>query len=212
MTFQIRDILYFEGEKYFLEQELLESKIKLDLRLEPKLKGISTDCWRGYVATFEIINSELILTDLILVENTNELDKEDFLNKLFENNNKQKVVWLNSLIVLYNKVLKFRFPEVPSSHDYEEYIILEMENGNLKDFKLLNLSEFNSFKQKQFNYYISTKEYLEYKTEYEIARIKSDNEKRMKTKNNKDKRYKFDEIEFKKLILENILSFTNKIY
>lgn len=62
MTAQICDTLVYKNETYGISSEPLESYLK-NKELPHKLIAINTACWRGYFASWEIINNRLFLTE-----------------------------------------------------------------------------------------------------------------------------------------------------
>lgn len=67
MTSQVGDIIFYKGKKYFsdtnpLQQYLEREKKKVDFVAESIC--FSSGCWRGYIATWEIIDNKLFLTSI----------------------------------------------------------------------------------------------------------------------------------------------------
>ena len=63
-TAQQPDILFYNGKKYSLYTNPLEGYFRKYPDKKPKTSIISTGNWRGYIATFEIIDSTLFLRDI----------------------------------------------------------------------------------------------------------------------------------------------------
>jgi hypothetical protein len=63
MTAQSSETIIIEGLEYSLFAEPLESYWN-DLKPKPKFFARYTSCWRGYVATWEIIAGKLYLIDI----------------------------------------------------------------------------------------------------------------------------------------------------
>jgi hypothetical protein len=65
MTAQIREILYYNGEKYYLSSESLQSLLEIIGDEKPSsVVMISTACKRGYIGEWEIVEDKLFLIGL----------------------------------------------------------------------------------------------------------------------------------------------------
>lgn len=63
MTVQIKDTIVYKGVKYALYTYPLE-KYWNKRRQKPQIRPACSNCWRGYVATWEIFENDLYLTDI----------------------------------------------------------------------------------------------------------------------------------------------------
>ncbi len=79
-TNQIKDILYWNNDTLFLYESPLEqiSGIKLKLQANEDTIWESSDCWRGYIAEWQIIDNKLYLL------NVNDCNSEKNLNYRIE--------------------------------------------------------------------------------------------------------------------------------
>ncbi|HBE41808.1 MAG TPA: hypothetical protein DDW27_11505 [Bacteroidales bacterium] len=98
MTAQIREILYYNGEKYFLSSEPLKPLLEI-IGDNPFPKPIvcSTACWRGYVGTWEIFEDKFFLVGL---KGCPEENKELSLDNLFPNQDKVFAEWFTGEIII----------------------------------------------------------------------------------------------------------------
>ncbi len=98
MTAQIREILYYNGEKYFLSSEPLKPLLEI-IGDNPFPKPIvcSTACWRGYVETWEIFEDKFFLVGL---KGCPEENKELSLDNLFPNQDKVFAEWFTGEIII----------------------------------------------------------------------------------------------------------------
>ena len=64
MTRQITDKLIFENKEYYLNVELIELFFREFPEKRPEFEVQCTALWRGYVATFEIKNNELLIKEI----------------------------------------------------------------------------------------------------------------------------------------------------
>jgi hypothetical protein len=97
MTQQIRDKLIYDGKEYYLNNEILEYYFDEFPKCKPESNSIMTACWRGYCATFEIINNELIIKEFDLLD-WFETDSEEKLK--FDLFPKTNILGLQALLEL----------------------------------------------------------------------------------------------------------------
>ena len=211
MTWQIQDKLIYNNEEHYLDDELLEFRIRENPYLAPKFAGGFTACWRGYVATYEIIDFELFLSDVNLIHTEEGNEKDIFLDGLFEDRNNLKLKWLNCLIILYKNKTHGNF-NMPELNIYDEYEILEIKNGDLNDFKIFDFNKYKKFKDEQYEYFIISEDYEIAKNKFIENNLKhNENEKKHLSKS-KWKKFVFNEENFKNQVKDYILFYTKKFY
>ena len=151
MTRQIKDILIYNGNNYFLHQELLQNYFAAFPERKPKSSSILTSCWRGYKATFEIRNNELIIIGFWLVEQEESME---FISELFPNH---KYDWFSGFISIDD------FQEEYNEENNQEagFELLEVVNGNLKKHWKLNYTDFQILKQRLFERFKHTEAYVQ---------------------------------------------------
>jgi len=89
MCVQDKDSIIVKGEKYCLYTTPLDS-YWTKRKPKPKIRLLSTACWRGYVATWEIFNANLYLVNI----KYNAIDGDEGLDYLFpQNTGKVKADW-----------------------------------------------------------------------------------------------------------------------
>ncbi|MBN2695586.1 hypothetical protein JXR93_13070 [bacterium] len=170
-TAQYPDNLIYNGENYSLHTNPLEGYFKEHPEKKPKGEVVSTALWRGYIATFEIDNNELILKDIV-VEISDKSSNKSFnvirktvKNDVFSDNKRVLVDWFSGLLVIpYGKMVEYVHMGYASS--YENYIILEIDKGVLKKEKKFNIKEFEVFKERQFIEFKKTDEYKKLKEDF----------------------------------------------
>lgn len=163
-TSQYPDKIIYNGKEFRLEYNPLEVFFKKNPTLKPEIKVISSALWRGYVATFEVIDNQLYVKD-IQIEESDTTDKDNYktywksvMNQVFPNQTRVKVDWVNGLIVLpYGEVVEYIHMGYGSLH--ENYILLVMENGMVKKEIKLNAKEYQAYTDRQFQAFKKTKEY-----------------------------------------------------
>lgn len=211
MTWQIQDKLIYNNEEHYLDDELLEFRIRENPKLAPKSAGGFTACWRGYIATYEIIDFELFLSDVNLIHTEEGNEKDIFLDGLFEDRNNLKLKWLNCLIILYKNKIQGSF-NMPELNIYNEYEILEIKNGNLNDFKILNFEDYEKFKEEQYEYFIISEDYEIAKNKFIESNLKYNEDEKKYLSKSKWKKFIFNEENFKTQVKDYILFYTKRFY
>lgn len=134
--------------------------------------SVSSACWRGYIAYFEIKNDLLYLNDIIVhtvsLENIGRPEDRDIsiYSKLFDS---QKSFFCNFysgiLIIPAGECIK----EIYSGYDsmYENYLIIKIRNGQVIQKKEFKYNEFEDRKSEAFKRYKLSEKY---KTDFSEAK------------------------------------------
>lgn len=134
--------------------------------------SVSSACWRGYIAYFEIKNDLLYLNDIIVhtvsLENIGRPEDKDIsiYSKLFDS---QKSFFCNFysgiLIIPTGECIK----EIYSGYDsmYENYLIIKIRNGQVIQKKEFKYNEFEDRKSEAFKRYKLSEKY---KTDFSEAK------------------------------------------
>jgi hypothetical protein len=151
-TEQQPDILIYNGERYNLTIYPMEYYFKnfpekhpLRLRSSPP----PTSLYRGYIATFEIIQNELWVIDL---KNSNNVS---IINEVLNGLDRMKVDWFNGRLVIPQGSLVIYMT-------YERYIILQIQNGNFIREININNEQYIELRGMQFEQYKQTEAYRQY--------------------------------------------------
>ena len=170
MTAQIPDKILFKGKKYALNSNPLEVYFEKFPEKRPKRGMMSTALWRGYIATFEIIENQLVVTDIeIQVPDKDAKDKYktkwiSVYEEVFPNSEKTKIDWYTGILILpYGKLVNYVHMGYAST--YSKYMLLEIENGNFNESRKYNNKEFVEFKRRQFEAFKTTDAYKKIYTE-----------------------------------------------
>ncbi|MBZ4189481.1 hypothetical protein [Niabella beijingensis] len=167
-TAQYPDKILYKEKEYALHSNPLEDYFSKHPDKRPQGGIISTALWRGYVATFEVVDNQLFLKD-IEIELSDTTNKQRFatkwksvLNEVFPGQSKIKITWLTGLLVIpHGKLMNYVHMGYGST--YEKYILLEMNQGDLKKEKNFDHKEYEKFRQRQFNAFRQTEEYKKLK-------------------------------------------------
>ncbi|MFA6925137.1 MAG: hypothetical protein WC223_12905 [Bacteroidales bacterium] len=142
-TAQLGDIIILKNDTLTVFSNPLELRQDIE-SLRPRLFGnnsgqTSTDCWRGYIAEWTVIDGEIFLTNIFDCDCKLKAD----LNKLFPKeikNGKIKASWLtDNLYIQKGKMLYYVHGGYESI--YEKELVLTFEKGRLKSQKELDNSK-----------------------------------------------------------------------
>jgi hypothetical protein len=154
-TGQEPDILIFKGKRYSLYTNPLDGYFRKYPDKKPKSDIISTGNWRGYVATFELIDSTLFLRDIVIETNDS---KKSVMNEVFPGQSAVAIEWFNGLLTApYGQLLKYVHMGYGST--FENYLIFEIRLGQLTKVKDFKYEEYVKFKDKQFELFKETEDY-----------------------------------------------------
>ncbi len=163
-TAQRPDKITYNGEEYSLHSNPLEDYFEKYPKQRPGGDIWSTSLSRRYVATFELREKQLFLKDIeALIRDTSNTEK--FATKMisvrkeiFPNEKDLEMDWFSGLLVLpYGKLLTYVHGGYAST--FENYIILEINKGQLVAEKKLTGPQYKVFKEKQFQMFKKTDAY-----------------------------------------------------
>jgi hypothetical protein len=164
-TAQSPDRIIYNGNEYALHSNPLESFFEKNPEKRPEGGIISTGLWRGYIATFEIRDKQLFLKDIeIMLEDTTKSENnrnyiwKSVIDKVFPNQNEIKIDWLTGILVIPQGKL-VNYVHMGYASTYENYILLEIDKGDLKNEKHFDAIEYEKFKERQFQAFKKTEEY-----------------------------------------------------
>ena len=168
-TGQISDKIIYKGKEYSLNTNPLEKFFEKNPNLKPNIKIPFSALWRGYIATFEIQDKQLFVKDIVIMDEdtlngAHKLTNKSVFNQVFPNQKQLKVDWLTGLLVIpYGKLVNYVHMGYAST--YENYILLEIDKGNLSQEKSMKRKEYEKFKEKQFKAFQKTDDYRNLKEE-----------------------------------------------
>jgi hypothetical protein len=159
-TAQQPDILIYKGKKYSLYTNPLEAYFRKYPDKKPKTSIISTANWRGYVATFEIVDSTLFLRDIEIEDDDgkNGHRTRSAMGEVFPGQQVVALDWFNGLLTLpYGQLIQY--VHMGYSSAYENYTILEIRLGNLTKARDFKHEDYVNFRAKQFELFKQTDDY-----------------------------------------------------
>jgi hypothetical protein len=164
-TAQYPDKIFYNGKEYLLHTNPLEKYFNQFPEKRPKNGLVSTALWRGYVATFEIKDGGLFLKDIEILVRKKNSDEKSFetewksvLSEVFPDKEKLKLDWFTGLLVLpHGKLVQYVHMGYAST--YENYILLEISDGEFKRALEFDHKKYTAFKERQFEAFKKTDEY-----------------------------------------------------
>lgn len=169
-TGQTPDKIIYNGKEYSLHSNPLEAYFEKHPDKRPKIEVKSSGLWRGYLATFEVIDSQLFLKG-IEIQYHDKTSKESYpfkwrsvIKEVFPDSERIKINWLTGLLVIpHGKLVNYVHMGYAST--YENYILLEIDKGDLKNEKGFEYNEYEKFKERQFQVFKQTDEYKKIKAD-----------------------------------------------
>ncbi|WP_196889419.1 hypothetical protein [Aureivirga sp. CE67] len=191
MTKQITEFLKFKDTEYFLDHFLLEFYFQEFPERKPEGE-IETCMWRGYFSDYEIVNEELFVAKLHV---SRKGKYKSVLNEVFPKS--KKMIWFSGLILIdQHKTMK---PNTNNNFE-ENYLIIEIKNGNVSEIRKYNRERLIQFKSEQSEYFKLTEEYEILKEKYKIKLKQNYEYNKDKVPKKELKRYKFEQTKFDEYI------------
>ena len=164
-TAQAPDVIIYKGKEYSLYSNPMEEYFEKYPDKRPRDGILSTGLWRGYIATFEVTDSQVFLKDIQIEIWDSAAPKDSYAMKLvsvikdvFPDQTKIKVDWLSGLLVIpYGKMIDY--VHTGYGPTFEHYILLEVNKGDLKKEKNFGYKEYEKFRERQFEAFKETEAY-----------------------------------------------------
>lgn len=163
-TAQISDRIEYKGEEYKLHTNPLELYFEKHPGKKPKTEIMSTALWRGYVASFAVTNGILRLKDIeiqVQVEKDGggfDYEFKSVLKDVCPDGKPLSIDWFSGILVLPYGDLK-NYIHMGYASTYENYLLLEVDEGKIGKEKRLSAEEYDKFREKQFKAFKKTAEY-----------------------------------------------------
>jgi len=173
-TAQAPDYLIYEGDRLPLHVNPLEKLFFEKKELRPETEVISSGNWRGYIATFEVTNNSISVSDITIRKP--DPDKEhsylkiSVIDKVFPTEKQRKMNWFSGLLVI-PKGERTGYVHLSYASQYEKYLLLRVKDGSISESAEMNLDEYMKYKQRQFSKYKKTTEY-----KIQIEELRKDSE------------------------------------
>jgi hypothetical protein len=148
MTAQYSDIIIYNGAKHSLHTNPLEDYFNEYPDKQPKSHIRCSALWRGYVATFEVGNSELYVKDIQVMSDMNNTWRS-VMHEIFPCQEIVKVDWMSGYLVLpQGEVIQYVHMGYLSTYEY--YILLEIKEGDLISEKQIGHQEYQEFREQEY--------------------------------------------------------------
>jgi hypothetical protein len=146
-TIQESDFLIYNGKKY--EIIVYPMEYYFDSFPEKRPPAIWSSLWRGYVATFEIIQNKLWVIDI-------HAGYVSIINEVLDGKDRMKIDWFNGLLVI-PQGKRVRFEDM--GFQYVDYFFLEIKNGNFIRELHMDDEQFIELQDRQFEKYKKSEDY-----------------------------------------------------
>jgi len=177
-TAQRGDVLFIRGVKYYIQTNPLERYFEQNPERRPWsielfqnlfIFGlttfqtvISTDLWRGYVASWKLEDSKLILTD-VQIQDANPLPFEEatwrsVLDKIFPGQREVFAEWYSGHIIVPTGKLA-KYVHMGYASEYKSYLIYWLKNGVITKEWRGKRRAFKKFRKAQFELFKKTDKY-----------------------------------------------------
>ncbi len=164
-TAQQGDKLLIDGKEYAIFTNPLEPYLQENPEKLPKSDVVSTGLWRGYVATWEVRNQNLLLVDVEILQSVKKPGESEFSTELksvmaqmFPGEKEVPARWFSgNMIVPDGKPV--RYVHMGYASTYEKYILMRFEKGAVTRQWKTDAEGFIRFRNAQFEAYKKTAEY-----------------------------------------------------
>ncbi len=157
-TAQFPDKIVYKGNQYDLLSNPMESYFKKNPDKRPH-GAMCSALWRGYVATFEIKDKDLVLTDIQIMDaSENDITFKSVKDTFLTKGEPLKLDWFSGILVIPSGNL-VNYVHMGYGSTYSGYILLEIKNGKLTGERTYNQEQYEKFKEKQFQAYKKTEAY-----------------------------------------------------
>ena len=162
-TAQYSDVIIYDGVVTSLYSNPLESFFEANPNRKPETEVISSANWRGYIATFEIIDSKLYVKDITIEKWTkigNKTKQVSVIDDVFPEESDRFCTFYSGLLILLQGDL-VNYTHLSYASLYEKYIVIGVFSGKTGISKSFTSEEYLEFQLRQFNIYRQTKDYAE---------------------------------------------------
>ena len=164
-TVQAPDVIIIDGKHERLDTNPLTPYLSAYPKAIPRPDEAAADNWRGYVATWEILDGKLLLRriDVTLRNPEAPPGKEprmikNVIHKVFPGSGDLVAAWFSGrLVIPKGKLLKYVHTGYGST--YESYTLITVNRGTVSGKLDLSAEEFEKFRELKFQAFKRTAEY-----------------------------------------------------
>jgi len=162
-TAQRGDILIVDGEELSIQTNPLEPFLEMNPELRPESEIISTSLWRGYVATWEIAEGQLMLVGIEALRRKPGVEKletefHSVMAKVFPGHDQVFAEWFTGHMILPRGEL-LEYVHMGYASTFDGYTIVTIVDGLQRGERSLSAKQFRKFRKAQFRRYRRTAEY-----------------------------------------------------
>jgi len=162
-TAQIPNKIIYKGKEYQVGSDPMEGYFKKFPEKKPQSEVRLSALWRGYIATFELNDNALFLKDIVIViqeKGSTSFGTKSVLSEVVPSNKKLKIDWFRRLLLLpHGEIIEDDYAGYETK--YENYILLEIDAGNLMKTKEFDYKQFEDFSKRQYEAFKKTEDYKE---------------------------------------------------
>lgn len=163
-TAQIPDRILIDGQDYALQTNPLESWLAASEWKPPEEATISSANWRGYTASWEITEGQLVLRDVtiqVVADGSGDYAPQSILGDLFPSTAAPVVAdWYSGALIVPDGQMT-RYVHMGYGSSYERYQVLRIAGGRVVEHLKLSAEEFEQYKADKFEAFTTTGEYRE---------------------------------------------------
>jgi hypothetical protein len=162
---QVPDVIIIGGKNESLDTNPLAPYLSAHPKVIPKSDDPATDNWRGYVATWEILDGKLFLRKIdVSFRNPKAPPNEDpriiknVIHKIFPDSKDLVAAWYSgALVIPRGKLVKYVHMGYGST--YESYTIVAISKGVVAKKLDLSAEDFAKYRESRFQAFKRTPEY-----------------------------------------------------
>jgi len=173
-TAQQGDILLIDGKKYSIHTNPLEGFLVKNPERRPHGSVMSSANWRGYIATWEIRDGQLLLKDVEVLVGKDQSSRLEYpgssygyrsvLSEVFPERSAIVADWFSGHIIVPTGKLT-HYVHMGYASTYDRYLILKVRGGAVLQRWETNEAAFKKFRDSQFAAFKKTPEYQSALTE-----------------------------------------------
>jgi hypothetical protein len=164
-TAQQGDKLVLNGKTYTIYTNPLSPFLEKNPGRIPQSNIRSTSLWRGYVASWQVKDDRLVLTDIAILQKVTKPGDSGFSSELvsvmstvFPGQKEVPADWFTGHIIVPDGKL-VEYVHMGYASMYEKYVILRVEHGLVTRNLKTDTAGFAKFRDAQFAAYKKTEEY-----------------------------------------------------
>jgi hypothetical protein len=168
-TNQIPDKLIFQDKTLAIHHFPLEKRFDSSKKLKEKLAAArgnqipSTANHRGYIASFKILDNQLVISDIELEQQFREgklLKPVSIIEKIFPKPKDRYMNWYSGILTggIDETGGTFHLPNIHRT-SYKSYLVFKVVKGQVIEMAELNESQFRDYDKRLLERYMKTSEY-----------------------------------------------------